>query len=89
MLQNSVGFASIAENLNGTIFCKLELGSRPHHSIAIGRQEEAALAELQGRRSALGLEDLQICLQNLSRYRRGGPTGFDQDRILTQARVPC
>ena len=65
ILQYSVGFASISVNVHGTIFCKLELGSRPHRSIAIGRQKEAALAELQGRRSALGLDDLQIYLQNV------------------------
>ena len=52
-------------------FCKLELGSRHHHSITIGRQMGAALAELQGHRSALALDDIhiQIYLQILSPYR--------------------
>ena len=48
-------------NAKGTIFRKLELGSRLRH---IGRRKGAALAHLQGRRSVLSLDDIQIYLQN-------------------------
>ena len=55
----------ISENVNGTIFCKLEPFPRPHHIIRIVRQKGAALTRLQGLRVALILSDVQIYLQNI------------------------
>ena len=48
--------------MNGPIFYKLELGSHPHHRIGTDGQRGAVLAELQGLRSGIAPDDIQVYL---------------------------
>ena len=65
-----LGTRALHVNTKGTIFCKLKLGSRFHHIIAIARQRVAGLVYLPGGYGVLSLCDVQVYRRKiLSSYR--------------------
>ena len=60
----ALGLRAFDVNAELTIFCKLKLGSRHHHIVAIAKQGVAIIVHWQGRHGVLSLGDVQVYLQN-------------------------
>ena len=60
----ALGLRALDVNAKLTIFCKLKLGSRLHHIVAIAKQGVAIVVYLEGRHGLISLCDVKVYLQN-------------------------